>query len=223
MTMEELFQACELGDFKTLKRLLEKNPEWLHATRGNETLLHVAPTPEIASYLLEQGIPVDVSVDPNSRWTPVMGAVRRSNWDTVRFLIQKGADVFVRDSRKMGLLEAAIDDGQFDLAEELLERGVPVEVERGAVPALKLSVQKGPLTLTHRILEKVTDKTLIGESSLRTAIRRGGLGGGAIAAGGGSGPEIRVFRGKRLITFIAVSCRERNVFLVAPIRCAHHR
>ncbi|WP_124726740.1 ankyrin repeat domain-containing protein [Staphylospora marina] len=181
MTVKELFQACEQGDFQTLKILLEKNPEWIHATSkkeiwGMETLLHAAPTPEIASYLLDLGIPVDVSVDPNIRWTPVLAAARRQNWDTVRFLIQRGADVFVRDSRKMGLLEAAIDDGQFDLAEELLDRLVPVEVKGVPMPALELAYQKGPLQLIRRMLGRMADVNAdiaLGEFALKYAIDRG--------------------------------------------------
>ncbi|WP_164491614.1 ankyrin repeat domain-containing protein [Staphylospora marina] len=177
MTVKELFQACEQGDFQTLRSLLEKNPEWIHATSkkeiwGMETLLHAAPTPEIASYLLDQGIPVDVNIDPIIRWTPVLGGARRHNWDTVRFLIQSGADVYVRDHNNNGLLEMAIYNRQFDLAEELLDRGVPVDVKG----VLKWAVQEGPLKLIRRMLEKVADvnaNTAHGEFPLEYAIQRG--------------------------------------------------
>ncbi|WP_124726739.1 ankyrin repeat domain-containing protein [Staphylospora marina] len=176
MTVKELFQVCEQGDLVILKTLLDKNPEWIHATRKSwdqeETLLHAAPTPEIASYLLDQGIPVDVNINPNNRWTPVLGAAWRHNWDTVRFLIQKGADVFVRDHNNNGLLELSIFDRQFDLVEELLNRGVPVDVKG----ALKWAVQRGPLKLIRRMLEQVADvnaETALGAYPLKYAIERG--------------------------------------------------
>lgn len=60
---KQLFQVCWQGDFEKLRSMIEEKPERVHFTFGKETLLHVAPTPEIAEYLLEKGIPIDIIVE----------------------------------------------------------------------------------------------------------------------------------------------------------------
>lgn len=82
--------AANHGHFVVLQQLVEADPKAVHFRGGDgQTPLHVAPTVEIARYLLDHGAEID-ALDVDHESTPAQYLIR-DHQDVVRFLIERGA------------------------------------------------------------------------------------------------------------------------------------
>jgi hypothetical protein len=103
--------AARLGMLDRLKALLEQDPSVVHARGGDgQTPLHVALTPDIAAYLLEQGADIDAR-DVDHESTPAQHMVK-DRQDVARLLVARGC-------RTDLLMAAAL--GDLDLVRQHVE------------------------------------------------------------------------------------------------------
>jgi ankyrin repeat protein len=94
--------ATRLGMLERLDALLAADPAQLHARGGDgQTPLHVAPTVEIAAYLLDHGADIDAR-DVDHEATPAQWMVR-DRQEVARYLVSRGAATDI-------LLAAALGD-----------------------------------------------------------------------------------------------------------------
>lgn len=94
--------ASALGRLDDLQRIVAADPKAVHARAGDgHTPLHVAPTVEIARFLLDHGAEIDAR-DVDHESTPAQYLVR-SHPDVARFLVSRGARTDI-------LLAAALGD-----------------------------------------------------------------------------------------------------------------
>lgn len=98
-----VFDIASIGDLHVLKTRISENPSMFHATdryRKNKSLLHYAAEAnelEIAKYLVESGIEVDVLDDDGE--TPLFSAAASGEADVLRYLLSKGANPNAKGSR----------------------------------------------------------------------------------------------------------------------------
>lgn len=99
-TTEELFKAAQECDLAAVQRMIEANPELIHARDEADSslcLLHVAATfncKDVVAWLLGKGLDVDVRDGKGN--TPLMMAASAPIGDfegTMEFLLRCGADV----------------------------------------------------------------------------------------------------------------------------------
>lgn len=82
--------AAQLGRLDALRQLVAADPASVNLRRGDgQTPLHVAPTVEIAAFLLDHGADIDAR-DVDHESTPAQYLVR-SHPDVARFLVERGA------------------------------------------------------------------------------------------------------------------------------------
>jgi ankyrin repeat protein len=82
--------AAQRGRLDDLRRLVAANPASVNMRAGDgQTPLHVAPTVEIAAFLLDHGAEID-ALDVDHESTPAQYLVR-SNTDVARYLVERGA------------------------------------------------------------------------------------------------------------------------------------
>jgi ankyrin repeat protein len=94
--------AAQLGRMEALAALVAADPRAVHLRAGDgQTPLHVAPTVEIAEFLLRHGAEIDAR-DVDHESTPAQYLVR-SHPEVARFLVSRGAETDI-------LLAAALGD-----------------------------------------------------------------------------------------------------------------
>lgn len=151
---QNLLTAVTSGDTYEVGRLLELTGDPDMASDYTEdgwTLLHLAPTAEIAELLLSHGAEIDAAnrhkvFGPGNR--PLHAAVYMDRLDVVELLIARGADVNATDDAGWTPLHLAVANGRLETAQRLLEAG--------ADPNARISNVKGrswanltPLDLLH--------------------------------------------------------------------------
>jgi len=96
--------AAQLGRLDALKALVASDPSAVHLRRGDgQTPLHVAPTVEVAEFLLDHGADIDAR-DVDHESTPAQYLVR-SHPDVARFLVARGAQTDILLASALGDLE----------------------------------------------------------------------------------------------------------------------
>lgn len=125
---QELVDAVTSDDPSTVERLLETGePDLALAyTEDGWTLLHLAPTVEIAELLLSHGADIEAPnrhkfAGPGNR--PLHGVVYMNHPDVAQMLLKRGANPNGRDNAGLTPLHLAAGNGWVECAKVLLAHG----------------------------------------------------------------------------------------------------
>ncbi|EIT83645.1 ankyrin repeat family protein, partial [Fictibacillus macauensis ZFHKF-1] len=122
--------AIKLGNSDEVKRLLEGNPQSLHAMTAFGTWLHMAARTgqmELVEYLVHQGIDVNTKGDIFDA-SPLRLAARAGHLEIVKYLIENGATLDVSLAKRNPLF-GAIYGGHKEVAELLVEKGIDISIK----------------------------------------------------------------------------------------------
>lgn len=132
-TMQDLVNAAaSSGSLETLKLVLESGGDVKLADYDGFSALHMASSAEVATFLLQQGIPVDVprklaSLPPQEqKMTPLMACCEDGRGGAIQVLVDAGADITVLNRLGASTLLAAARSGLSDAVRLLVSRGVSV-------------------------------------------------------------------------------------------------
>lgn len=133
-----VFDVASVGVLPKLKEWITNDPSVLHATNGyrkNKSLLHYAAEAdklEIAKYLVESGIEVDMPDDDGE--TPLFAAIESGGAEVLAYLLSKGANLNVKDTKcgSTPLHEASYKNN-LEAARILIEHGADINarINRG--------------------------------------------------------------------------------------------
>ena len=104
----DVHAAARLGMLDRLRDLVSADPDAVHARGGDgQTPLHFAATPEIATFLLDRGAPID-ALDIDHESTPAQWMIR-DRQDVVRYLIFRGCRSDILMASALGDIERVTD------------------------------------------------------------------------------------------------------------------
>lgn len=156
-----IFRAIYHGDFKTLKAIVEKDPNILKIKNADRwTLLHFCANNDdtaIADYLIKKG--ADVNAKSGNGMTPLYVAATQGNLNITDFLIKHGADVNIfADRPKRTPLMRASAKGFEDIVKALVDAGADVNAksELGWTPLI-YAAEEGNMNIVKFLLEKGAD------------------------------------------------------------------
>ena len=180
-TRHELQKAVASGDAANVERLLEfGGPELAAAyTDDGWTLLHLAPTAEIAQLLLAHG--ADINAPNRHRVfgpgnSPLHAATYMGSAEVARLLIQKGGNVNATDNAVWTPLHLAASNGYVDIARRLLEAGADPNARTGDVGGAQWA-NKTPLelmTVNNRVRDDGTRVDSEADAAVATLLREHG-------------------------------------------------
>jgi ankyrin repeat protein len=94
------------------------------------------------------------SKDGRTGWTLLHIAVNKKHAEIAKLLIDKGADVNIKDPRGRGPIHLAVEKGQKDIVEALIEKGADINAMDGrADNALTLARKKNQKEITDLLLK----------------------------------------------------------------------
>jgi ankyrin repeat protein len=124
-TKNQLFMALKRGTSKIAEILLEAGAPIDHVTKDGETCLtHACATgnEQVASKLLEAGL--DPNQNKNNQPSLLCKAIVRRDVRMVQMLLDHGANILVSNAMSRSPFGMAINTGQKDIIEALVQRGV---------------------------------------------------------------------------------------------------
>ncbi|KAA0153563.1 hypothetical protein FNF29_02952 [Cafeteria roenbergensis] len=128
-----------------------------------------------ASRLLDAGAPVDWNNAAEYGSTALVLAAERGHKDTVELLLDRGADIEVKDRYGSTALVLAAERGHKDTVELLLDRGADIEVkDRYGSTALMFAAECGHKDTVELLLDRGADpeaKTTAGKSALTPSVQ----------------------------------------------------
>jgi len=125
----ELQNVYDAARANNLEFLLEFHMNMLNLVghQGDDTFLHIAcanGSDMIIDYLLDNGVDVD-AVNSNNK-TPLMMAYEKNSKETIEKLIKHGADANRYYPSGINMIQKAILDGKFEIAELFREKGANI-------------------------------------------------------------------------------------------------
>lgn len=126
-----LFLAAEAGHMGVVTLLMDNNIDYNAESREGVTPLMAAAFQghlAIVELLMHRGVPLDArskKLGVSALWM----AATRGHTEVIDFLWKNGADVNVTSKKGMSPLTAAIENGQFDAARMLLDKGVDQDIQ----------------------------------------------------------------------------------------------
>ena len=138
----DIFDASALGNVERVTELLDADAEQANAWSADGFRpLHLAcffGRPEVVGRLLERGAEMEVmSKNPQIRVMPINSAAAGGGAETVRVLLEHGADPNARAEQGFTALHAAAQHGDFELADLLLRHDAArsARTDDGKTPA----------------------------------------------------------------------------------------
>jgi ankyrin repeat protein len=120
-------EACALGDEHRVKELLAADPSLLRSRTadgfpGHSMAIFFGHGP-LARWLIEQGADVNAAAENAQRVTPLHAAAAVRDRETLRLLLERGADPNVKQQLDYTPLHGAASRGDVEMAELLLANG----------------------------------------------------------------------------------------------------
>ena len=168
-----LYYAAFCGFYDLAERLILKHPEQVNAEGGR----NVAPLPAalykrhfaVANLLYSHGAFVDVQADGE---TPLLVASVSGEVDTMRWLLDHGADANVQNRARRTPLHYTASCMRFEATRVLLGRGVDINLQNiaDATPlydllCVNISSSEGMVDMVRQLLEHGADTNIPGHRS----------------------------------------------------------
>jgi cyclase len=123
---QDLVEAVKAGDLAKVKTIVERDPKIINnPSASGETILFAAIAarqPAIIEYFVAKG--ADVNVRTNSLMTPLLAACRRNlSLDSIKLLVEKGADVNAASKYQGRPLDIAQENGDEAVVRYLTSKG----------------------------------------------------------------------------------------------------
>jgi ankyrin repeat protein len=134
-------EACALGDLERVRRLLDGDPSLLDARSPDGYpplgLSIFFRHPDVARFLIERGADVNAAARNANCVAPVHAAAAVCDHDTMRLLLEHGADPHARQQLDYTALHGAASRGDVPMAELLLAHGADLQAKGsdGLTPA----------------------------------------------------------------------------------------
>ena len=198
-----LYCAAYQGAREVMETLLDAGADIDAATSHGRTALHVAACRndrESAAFLLARGAEVEPPRHGDTP-TPLLEAVLSGASETALLLIERGADLAVKDAAGATLPSLAGRKGLHDVVLRLVERGQALDADYPAPGALlRAAVASGALRTASLLLARGVDVNwkhkYFGESLLHLAASRSGHRVVPLLVEGGIEVDVRDFGGK---------------------------
>lgn len=120
-------EAVALGDAERVKSMLARDPALLHSRSADgfpaAGLAIFFKHPELARWLIEQGADVNAAAENAQRVAPVHAAAAVCDRDTMRLLLERGADPNAKQQMDYTPLHGAASRGDVEMARLLLAHG----------------------------------------------------------------------------------------------------
>lgn len=135
-------EACALGDESRVKDLLAADPRVLHErtadgypAAGMAIFFGHGP---LARWLIERGADVNAAAENTQRVAPVHAAAAACDRETMRLLLERGADPNARQQMDYTPLHGAASRGDIEMARLLLAHGAERDAKAsdGKTPAI---------------------------------------------------------------------------------------
>ncbi|WP_264730444.1 ankyrin repeat domain-containing protein [Wolbachia endosymbiont (group B) of Episyrphus balteatus] len=169
-----LHLAAMYGHLEVVKYLKERGAAFNLKDHYEQSPLHSATINgklEVVKYLVEEGANID-DKDKSGR-TPLDFAVQKGHKDIVEFLKQKQSQSDLNSN-----LQGAINEGDLDIAESLVDRGADINVtNESGQTILHSAAGSDKIELVRRLLEKganINSVNAVMETPLHYAVAEGG-------------------------------------------------
>ena len=120
-------EACALGDLERVRALLERDPSLLHSRTADGfpafALAIFFRQPIVARYLIEQGADVNAQAQNAMKVRPVHSAATTGDRETMKMLLDRGADPNAKQQMDYTALHGAASHGDIEMAKLLLANG----------------------------------------------------------------------------------------------------
>ena len=120
-------EAVALGDAERVKSMLARDPALLHSRSADgfpaAGLAIFFKHPELARWLIEQGADVNAAAENAQRVAPVHAAAAVCDRETMRLLLERGADPNAKQQMDYTALHGAASRGDVEMARLLLAHG----------------------------------------------------------------------------------------------------
>jgi ankyrin repeat protein len=120
-------EACALGDQRRALELLEKDPSLIHSYSDDgfppAGLAIFFRKPALARTLIERGADVNAAARNPQRVAPVHAAAAVRDHETMKLLLERGADPNARQQFGFTAFHAAASRGDIEMAKLLLQHG----------------------------------------------------------------------------------------------------
>ncbi len=149
-------QRRALSHLALMERLITKGT-MLHRVQATDMVLHEAAAAgdlELAVYLLEQGVDVDVrsGIDQS---TPLHVAAHAGQIEIVRLLIARGADIRARAAGGNTPMHMAALGGHAEIVELLLSHGADVNISSNSdATPLNIAAREGHVDIVELLLQR---------------------------------------------------------------------
>ncbi|HYS52635.1 MAG TPA: ankyrin repeat domain-containing protein [Thermoanaerobaculia bacterium] len=120
-------ESCAVGDRKRAMELLDRDPSLLHSYSDDGYPVAGLPIffrhPELARELIKRGADVNAAAKNPQRVAPVHAAVTVGDFDTMKLLLERGANPNARQESGFTALHGAAAHGDVKMAKLLLDHG----------------------------------------------------------------------------------------------------
>ncbi len=120
-------EACALGELDRVRTMLAENPSLLNSKSPDGYpavgLAIFFRHPDVAKLLIERGADVNPAADNPQRVSPVHAAATVSDRQSMKLLLERGADPNARQQMDYTPLHSAASHGDVEMAELLLAHG----------------------------------------------------------------------------------------------------
>nr|XP_055075624.1 histone-lysine N-methyltransferase EHMT2 isoform X2 [Misgurnus anguillicaudatus] len=154
-----LLEAIVNNHVEVVKYLIQNGACVYHAEDGSTGLHHAAKmgTFEVVNLLLSTG-QVDINAQDSGGWTPVIWAAEHRHIDIIRALLNRGADVTLRDKEMNVCLHWASFAGSAEIAELVLNAGCPLSyVNMHGDTPLHIAAREGYIDCVTLFLSRGAD------------------------------------------------------------------
>jgi uncharacterized protein len=159
----DFFEACVVGDLKTLRQALARGQSVNARSPDGFTALGLAVffrQPTAARLLIDAGADLNAKAGNSLQVAPIHAAVARADIATLGLLLERGADPDLTQQKRMRPIHDAAASGNLAATAMLLMFGANAEAksEDGNSPA-DLAQAKGHLDLARQLRQYVSRKT----------------------------------------------------------------
>lgn len=174
-------QSIDDAEIEYLKDLLTSRPDAIAQWRIPCKLAKRNRLKSI-TYLLDQGVHVDLRDKEGYHWTPLMEAVGEGHLEMVKLILARGAGVNSLDSRNASPLHISVARENMEMIRLVLESGADLEQSSGWIDSktggddlgapLHAAIQAGNLAAVRLLLERGANINAVTPAKSHSALNR---------------------------------------------------